>query len=162
MRIAAVLTLGCGLALTGCEQEAPAPEPAQPAEIQAAAPAPAAVPRKPSPAGATVYFVSPTDGDEVTSPVTVVFGLAGAGVAPAGIDLPNTGHHHLLVDTDPPPSNLPIPADAQHVHFGLGQTETTLELSAGEHSLQLLLGDNLHIPHDPPLMSESITVRVVE
>ena len=109
-----------------------------------------------------VYIISPADGDQVQSPVTVVFGLAGAGVAPAGIDLPNTGHHHLLVDAELANMGLPIPADAQHIHFGLGQTETTVELAPGQHVLRLALGDQLHVPHDPPLISEPVTIQVVE
>ena len=93
--------------------------------------------------------------------VHVVFGIKGMEVAPAGDESPNTGHHHLLVDvTEPPPMDLPIPADSSHIHLGLGQTETTLTLGPGTHTLQLLLGDRLHIPHDPPVMSEIVTVIV--
>lgn len=118
------------------------------------------LPRTPAPEGARVYFISPRDGETVTSPVTVRFGLSGMGVAPAGVQAEGTGHHHLLIDTDPPPANLPIPADEHHRHFGKGQTEATIELAPGTHSLQLLLGDHLHIPHDPPVMSERITITV--
>jgi hypothetical protein len=82
------------------------------------------------------------------------------GVAPAGTDKANTGHHHLIIDADLPPADAPVPADAQHVHFGGGQTEVSVELSPGEHSLQLLLGDMNHVPHDPPVYSEKITVTV--
>lgn len=116
--------------------------------------------RTPAPEGASVYIVSPADGDAVSSPVTVVFGLSGMGVAPAGTEKENTGHHHLLIDTDMPPLDEPIPADDNHVHFGGGQTEVQVELEPGEHSLQLLLGDLNHIPHDPPIMSDAITVTV--
>lgn len=116
--------------------------------------------RTASPEGASVYIVSPADGDSVTSPVTVVFGLAGMGVAPAGTEVENTGHHHLLIDTDLPPLDEPIPADDNHVHFGGGQTQAEIELAPGEHSLQLLLGDLNHIPHDPSVMSEPITITV--
>lgn len=136
--------------------EEAAPAPAEPA----AAPEPVALPRTPSPEGAMVYIVSPADGETVTSPVRVVFGLKGIGVAPAGIVMENTGHHHVLVDTELQDMGLPIPADEQNVHFGLGQTEAELELSPGTHTLQLAVGDHLHIPHDPPLMSEVITVEV--
>ena len=136
--------------------EEAAPAPAEPA----AAPEPVALPRTPSPEGAMVYIVSPADGDTVTSPVRVVFGLQGIGVAPAGIVMENTGHHHLLIDTQLQDMGLPIPTDEQNVHFGLGQTEAELELSPGAHTLQLVVGDHLHIPHDPPLMSEVITVEV--
>jgi hypothetical protein len=110
---------------------------------------------------AKVYFISPQNGDIVTSPVTVKFGLAGMGVAPAGIDREGTGHHHLLIDVDTlPDPSLPVPADDHHRHFGGGQTETTIELQPGDHSLQLLLGDWMHVPHDPPLTSDKITITV--
>ncbi len=109
-----------------------------------------------------VFIVSPADGATVTSPVTVVFGIENFGVAPAGTVDANTGHHHLLVDTGLPPLDQPIPADANHIHFGKGQTETTLELGPGEHTLQLLLGDGSHVPHDPALVSEQITITVTE
>ncbi|MDX1496922.1 MAG: DUF4399 domain-containing protein [Salinisphaeraceae bacterium] len=118
--------------------------------------------RTPAPEDAKVYFVSPADGAVVKSPVKVVFGLSGMGVAPAGIDQKHTGHHHLLVDVDELPSlNKPIPADENHRHFGGGQTEVELELEPGEHTLQLLLGDKHHIPHRPPVKSEKITITVV-
>lgn len=110
---------------------------------------------------ARVYIVSPQDGETVTSPVTVLFGLSGMGVAPAGTDRANTGHHHLLINVDElPPLDKPIPADDQHRHFGGGQTQVTLELPAGEHTLQLLLGDMAHVPHDPAVLSEKITITV--
>ena len=122
----------------------------------------AALPRTASPAGAEVYLVSPADGAEVTSPVTIRFGLRGMGVAPAGVTSPNTGHHHLLIDVaELPPDDLPLPASDQIRHFGLGQTETSLELPPGQHTLQLVLGDALHIPHDPPVRSAKITITVV-
>ena len=108
-----------------------------------------------------VYIVSPVDGAEVSSPFIVRFGLQGMGVAPAGIEFPGTGHHHLLIDVEQlPPAGKPIPADEKHLHFGKGQTETELTLPPGKHSLQLLLGDYLHMPQDPPLVSEKITVIV--
>ncbi len=116
--------------------------------------------RTPAPNDAELYIISPRDGDTVTSPVTIQFGLKGMGVAPAGIDKPKTGHHHLLIDTDVPPLNAPIPNDANHKHFGGGQTEVTLELAPGRHTLQLILGDMAHIPHDPPVMSRKITITV--
>ena len=118
--------------------------------------------RKPAPDGAGVYFVAPADGAEVTSPVTVQFGLTGMGVAPAGIDQPDTGHHHLLIDVELSDFGVPMPNDSRHLHFGGGQTEAIVTLSPGEHTLQLVLGDYLHIPHDPPLVSERITVTVTE
>lgn len=120
----------------------------------------AQVKRTPSPAGAEVYFIAPQDGATVSSPVTVKFGLKGMGIAPAGITFDNTGHHHLIVDADLPPLDAPIATDAQHVHFGKGQTETTLELKPGKHTLQLLLGDFAHTPHDPAVASKKITITV--
>jgi hypothetical protein len=118
------------------------------------------LPRNPAPAGVELYFITPVDGATVSSPVFVRFGLRGMGVAPAGIAMENTGHHHLLVDTGPPAFHLPIPADANHVHFGKGQTEATVELAPGRHRLQLLLADHLHVPHDPPVVSKPITITV--
>lgn len=120
----------------------------------------AALPRSTAPAGAHLYFISPQDGAVVSSPVTVRFGLRGMGVAPAGVPLEHTGHHHLLIDVEPPSFDMPIPADERHVHFGRGQTEASIELAPGVHRLQLLLGDHLHIPHDPPVLSETITITV--
>jgi hypothetical protein len=123
--------------------------------------APAAMPRTAAPQNALTYFLSPADGATVTSPFTIRFGLRGMGVAPAGVTTPNTGHHHLLVDVETlPPDNLPIPNDANHRHFGLGQTETEITLPPGQHTLQLVLGDALHIPHQPPVRSEKITITV--
>lgn len=115
----------------------------------------------PAPEGAAVYFVTPLNGQTVNSPVTVSFGLEGLGVAPAGVERERTGHHHLLVDVDDLPAlDQPVPADEHHIHFGGGQTQTTLELSPGKHTLQLLVGDHLHVPHEPPVMSEKITITV--
>ena len=107
------------------------------------------------------YIISPVDGTTVSSPVKVVFGLSGMGVAPAGVDKQGTGHHHLLIDVaELPDLKLPVPADANHKHFGGGQTEATVELAPGVHTLQLLLGDKVHIPHDTPVTSEKITITV--
>ncbi|PON19673.1 rod shape-determining protein RodA [Candidatus Entotheonella serta] len=108
----------------------------------------------------TVYIIEPTDGAVVSNPVKVVFGLKGMGVAPAGVERDKTGHHHLIIDAELPDLKAPIPADENYRHFGSGQTETTLELSPGQHTLQLLLGDFVHIPHDPPVMSKKITITV--
>jgi len=119
--------------------------------------------RTPAPGGADAYIQSPADGAVVTSPFTVRFGLRGVGVAPAGVQLPNTGHHHLLIDvTEMPSFDLPLPANENVRHYGLGQTETELELRPGEHTLQLVLGDWLHTPHEPPVMSEIVTITVAE
>jgi hypothetical protein len=124
--------------------------------------APALAFQSKSPAGAQVYFISPKNGDTVSGTFSVVFGLKGMGVAPAGVDKPNTGHHHLIIDKKLSDSALKesLPADKNHVHFGAGQTETSVTLPAGQHTLQLVLGDQNHIPHDPPVMSEVITVTV--
>lgn len=119
-----------------------------------------ALAQTPAPPGAELYFISPRDGEVVESPVTVRFGLRGMGVAPAGVEHPNTGHHHLLIDTDLPPPDRPLPADERHRHFGGGQTETTIELTPGVHTLQLVLGDHAHVPHAPPVVSERITITV--
>ena len=111
---------------------------------------------------AELYIISPTDGQVVSSPVKIVFGLNGMGVAPAGIKYNNTGHHHLLIDVpELPDINLPIPSDEHHKHFGKGQTETVIELEPGEHSLQLILGDHVHVPHDPVVVSKKIKINVV-
>src|SRR5262245_38009193 len=118
------------------------------------------LPRNPSPQDAELYFISPKDGDTVARPVTVRFGLRGMGVAPAGVAMENTGHHHLLIDVEPPAFDRPIPADAHHVHFGKGQTEAQVTLAPGRHRLQLLLGDHVHGPHDAPLLSKPITIVV--
>jgi hypothetical protein len=117
--------------------------------------------REPSPAGAEVYIVAPKDGAKIKGPVTVVFGLKGMGIAPAGIKFDNTGHHHLLLDADAPADlSKPLPADEHNIHFGKGQTETTLTLAPGKHTLQLLLADSLHTPHDPAVISKKITIVV--
>ncbi len=119
------------------------------------------LPRQSAPADATVYIISPADGATVDRSFTVRFGLKGMGVAPAGVDKPGTGHHHLLIDVDSlPPGNMPIPADKKHIHFGGGQTETTIELEPGTHTLQLDLGDANHMQFKPPLVSRRITVHV--
>ena len=121
-----------------------------------------------SPAGAKVYFVNLKDGQSVTNPVRVVFGLSGMGVAPAGVEKAKTGHHHLLINR-PAFGQGPngkeeleanIPADDNHKHFGGGQTEVAIELPLGKNTLQLVLGDQNHIPHNPPVVSEVITVTV--
>jgi len=117
--------------------------------------------RTPSPAGAEVYIISPKDGATVHNPVLVQFGVKGMGIAPAGVKYDNTGHHHLLIDTDPPSDqSTPLPATDKIVHFGKGQTETTLNLTPGKHTLQLLFADANHIPHSPPVISKKITITV--
>lgn len=141
--LALVLTLGLAPLAPASAQEAPA--------------------RTASPEGARLYLISPEDGATVKSPVVVRFGLRDMGVAPAGVASPGTGHHHLLIDVEElPPMGQPIPANEHYVHFGGGQTETKVELAPGRHTLRLLLGDANHIPHDPPVVSDPVTITVVE
>lgn len=124
--------------------------------------------RTASPEGARVYFVNLEDGASVTSPVTIEFGIEGMEIAPAGSDVPNSGHHHILLNRPPLGEGedgadeliYSLPADDNHIHFGGGQTEVSLDLPPGEHTLQLVLGDTNHIPHDPPVVSDVITVTV--
>jgi hypothetical protein len=118
--------------------------------------------RKPAPPDARVYFVGLEDGSVLPQKATIHFGLVNMGVAPAGIDRPNTGHHHLLIDTKLPPLDEPIPNDFNHLHFGAGQTEAIVTLSPGRHTLQLLLGDENHVPHNPPIMSKPIRIYVAK
>ena len=120
--------------------------------------------RTPAPAGTEVYLIAPVDGAKVKNPVVVRFGLKGMGIAPAGIQMENTGHHHLFVDTERPPDmSKPIGmVDNKIIHVGKGQTETTLTLPPGKHTLQLLLGDYLHVPNAEPLASKKITITVTE
>lgn len=136
-----------------------APEPAPKAEGEAGMnPTDRA---SPAPEGARVYFVYPQDGEVIYPRSTIRFGLrSNMGIAPAGVDKPNTGHHHLLVDVETPPLDQPLPNDFNHIHLGKGQTEHKLDLSIGEHTLQLVLADHNHRPHDPPIMSDRITITV--
>jgi hypothetical protein len=120
----------------------------------------------PAPAVAKVYFISPKDGDTLTSPIRVQFGLKGMGVAPAGVDFENTGHHHVLVDRDAVTASSPMMKDYMQtdipdlLHFGKGQTEAEVKLAPGKHTLQMVLGDQDHHPHTPPVFSERITITV--
>lgn len=115
-----------------------------------------------APANAVVYIGWPNDGQVLPAgkPFRVWFGLRNMGVAPKDVDYPNTGHHHLLIDTDLPPADQEIPSDRNHLHFGAGQTETMLELPPGKHTLQLLMGDHLHAPHNPPIYSKKISITI--
>lgn len=124
--------------------------------------APAFAERIPAPEGAKAYIIAPSDGSSVSNPVTIRFGLKGMGVAPAGVEKEKTGHHHLLIDVEPSSIDMEnsLPADDNHRHFGGGQTEVTLDLPAGTHKLILLLGDRNHVPHDPPIISAPITIKV--
>ncbi|HIB17691.1 MAG TPA: DUF4399 domain-containing protein [Alphaproteobacteria bacterium] len=110
--------------------------------------------------GAEVYIITPVDAEQVSSPVTIKFGLRGMDVAPAGTEKANTGHHHLIIDAPLPPFDEPVPADDNYRHFGGGQTEVTLDLGLGNHTLQLLLADHNHIPHEPVIRSRRIIINV--
>jgi len=130
------------------------------AETAAKSAATPAIARTPRPAEAKLYIISPQNGETVASPVTVRFGLTGMGVAPAGVASPNTGHHHLIIDSPVPAFDAPLPKDDKHLHFGAGQTETSVALAPGKHTLQLVLADKDHVPLDPPLLSDAITITV--
>lgn len=156
-----------GLLLQGCsdsgesEDEEPIAQDEATTEEREGATEDTSSERTSAPPEAEVTILTPEDGASVTSPVTVEFAIEGMEVAKAGTDRENTGHHHLLVDLDElPPMDAPLPSTDQVIHFGGGQTSTELELEPGEHTLQLLLGDHLHVPHEPPVMSEKITVTV--
>lgn len=116
----------------------------------------------PAPKNAWLYIGWPNNGEVIAAgkPFRVWFGLRNMGVAPKGVSFPNTGHHHLLIDTDLPPANEVIPNDRNHLHFGAGETETQIELPPGKHTLQLIMGDDKHIPHNPPIVSRKITITV--
>jgi hypothetical protein len=156
-----LLTVSSVILMAACGQDDSVDVPDAAAATQAPTPVPeVARERRPSPPGAMAYIISPSDGETVTSPVRVLFGLAGAGVVPAGIEREDAGHHHLLIDAAVPDLDAPIPADTNHRHFGGGQTEVVIDLEPGTHTLQLLLGDEMHVPHDPPILSEQITIEV--
>ena len=116
--------------------------------------------RRPAPTGAKVYFIEPKDGATISGPVVIKFGLVGMGVAPAGAEKADTGHHHLLIDQALASPLAAIPADDRHRHFGMGQTETVITMAPGRHTLQLVLGDHQHIPHNPLIASDVITIEV--
>jgi len=144
-----ILSLFFVSALAACEKQDQAP------------PAPAVViERQAAATDASVFFVTPEAGATVTSPFGLEFGVTGMAIVPAGTDQAFSGHHHLLIDVDLPPEGLPIPKDANHVHFGDGSFVTEISLEPGQHTLQLVLGDHRHIPHDPPVVSEKITITV--
>lgn len=149
------------LILAGCGPDNTAKEPVDATNAQAPEPV-LEMPRTPSPPGARIFFITPFDGETVPATFAVEFGVEGMSVVPAGNDAPVSGHHHLLIDTDLPDMGLPIPADANHVHFGDGSTSTERTLPPGQHTLQLLFADHLHIPHQPPVYSERITITVEE
>ena len=115
-----------------------------------------------APANAYLYIGWPNDGQVIPAgkPFRVWFGLRNMGVAPKGVEFPNTGHHHLIIDSDLPPADQEIPSDRNHLHFGMGETETMLELPPGKHTLQLVMGDYRHVPHNPPIYSKKITITI--
>lgn len=148
------------ICLVACDRQ---PAATAPGTTEAATPPAAAtdnLQRTPSPAGARVFFITPAAGQTVSNPVKIEFGIEGMKVARAGIDQPDSGHHHLLIDTGLPALDVPIPADANHVHFGDGSTSTDMTLSPGSHTLKMLLGDYRHVPHEPPVTSDTITITV--
>jgi len=146
--------------LAACGQQEAGPVLADEPAMDTAPAAAPALPRTASADGARVFFITPADGDTVTNPVSIEFGIEGMSVVTAGVNDMHSGHHHLLVDTGSPDLGLPIPADANHIHFGDASTSTELTLEPGQHTLRLLLGDHLHIPHDPPVFSDTITITV--
>ncbi len=163
MRLRLIFLAGLAVALSACGEKA-ANESTDTAAVPEAAaetsPEVGGLPRTGSVEGASVFFIAPEDGVAAGNPIHVEFGIAGMEVVKAGDNRPNSGHHHLLIDTGLPDVNLPIPADEHHIHFGDGSTVTEISLAPGEHTLQMLLGDYLHIPHKPPLVSEVITITV--
>jgi hypothetical protein len=152
------------ISLAACSEK-PANQATEPAHstttpVETPVAEPQGIARSASAEGASVFFITPADGATVANPISIEFGIAGMDVVKAGNNLPNSGHHHLLIDTDLPNLGLPVPADERHVHFGDGSTRTQISLPPGEHKLQMLLGDYLHIPHNPPLTSAQITITV--
>lgn len=156
--LAAILGIGSIGACSPDSDQQPSDDTPSPAADNVAEPATST--RRPSPEGAAVSFITPQDGAVVSSPVQVEFSVAGMDLVPAGNDAPNSGHHHILIDAELPDMSLPVPADANHVHFGDGSASTELTLPPGEHTLRLLFADYLHIPHDPAVYSERITITV--
>ena len=152
-----ILTMAFCLAACGERSDTVAEESSQ---TEAVAESAAALALTPSPEGARVFFISPANGDAASNPIHIEFGIEGMAVVKAGDNQTDSGHHHLLIDTDLPDLGLPVPADANHVHFGDGSTSTQITLEPGEHTLRLLLADHRHIPHDPPVFSDPITITV--
>lgn len=144
-----ILSLLLGSTITACSKQ----DNAEPT-------APAAIAERPAAAGAKVFFVSPANGETIRSPVRLEFGVTGMAIVPAGTDQEFSGHHHLLIDVDLPSRGMPIPKDDNHLHFGDGSFATEISLDPGPHTLQLILGDHRHIPHDPPVVSEQIMITV--
>ena len=162
-RINQTAILSAVILLTGiaCSQgdDMSAAEPAAP-QATAEPAAPQGMPRTASVEGTAVFFVTPRDESTVSSPVILNFAVSGMAVTTSGDNTPMTGHHHVIIDAELPALDMPIPADANRVHFGDGSSTTELDLAPGEHTLQLLFADYLHIPHDPPVYSDRITITV--
>lgn len=153
--------IAIALSLAACGSETATDKPSSnTSSVTAPDSAPASLPRTPAPEGARVFFITPADGDTVTNPVVIKFGVDGVAVVKAGISEPASGHHHLIIDAGLPDPALPIPASDNYIHFGDASTKTERTLAPGTHTLQLLLGDHLHIPHDPPIASDVITITV--
>lgn len=160
-KLAPVISAATLVLISACGQpEAEAPAAEAPATEAVVVDEAAGLPRSASAPGASLFFITPADGATVSSPITIEFGTKGMTVVPAGVNDAYSGHHHLLVDTGLPPLDLPVPADPNHIHFGDGSTSTELTLDPGEHTLLLLLGDHLHIPHEPPVSSATISITV--
>jgi hypothetical protein len=157
-----LLIIGSGLLiLAACSEKQSHDQPVVEHEaIAEVAMKPMGIPRTASADGANVFFITPTDGATVSNPIAIEFGIAGMDVVRAGTEQKNSGHHHLLIDTELPAMGMPIPADDHHIHFGDGSDSTEISLEPGEHTMQMLLGDYLHIPHNPPLLSTQITITV--
>ena len=158
LAVSLVLLTACG----GPEADVPAvgePESTTPAVVDVAEES-AGMPRSESIGGASAFFITPVDGATVSNPISIEFGLEGMSLVPAGVNEPYSGHHHLLIDTELPALDQPIPADPNHIHFGDGSMSTEIDLAPGEHTLLLLLGDHLHVPHDPPVTSPTIVITV--
>lgn len=155
-----LLTVATLLIATACSPSSnePAADTAAPAAAEPAAPQ--GMPRTASVEGTSVFFVTPRDGSTVSNPVILNFAVSGMAVTTAGDNTPMTGHHHVIIDAELPAMDMPIPADAKHIHFGDGSSTTELTLEPGEHTLQLVFADYLHIPHDPPVYSDRITITV--
>ena len=160
-RLAATVLALVAIFLLAASAPVRAQEPATQAKPAAAAATGERLKRTPAPKDAYCYIGWPNNGETVhTRHLKVWFGTRNFGIAPAGVEKPNTGHHHLLIDVDLPPLDEPIPNDKNHLHFGSGQTEAFIDLPPGTHTLQLLMGDANHIPFDPPVMSKKITIHV--
>ncbi len=164
-RLSAAAMSACVIILAACSEQGSAPDSNSDSAPPAASPAESvtpAIPRTAAPAGARVFIVEPTEGATVSGTFKVVFGIENATVVPAGTAAADGGHHHLLIDAPLPDMSLPVPNNEQYRHFGGAQTQVELTLAPGEHTLQLLLGDHLHVPHDPPVVSDPITITVAE